>query len=439
MSTDVRFAAVKSLIKILEHDKFFDEMFAEYSEKVENTAELTNLLSGAVKSKLTLDFYIEKVSSKKVKKLSPVVRNILRAAVYELEYLNTPDYAAVNSYVELCRKLDKGAEGFVNGVLRGYIRKKNEIAPDEKELGEEKFISIKFSHPEWLIRKWLKHFGREKTEKICAYNNAPPKTVLRINTLKTDIDRLIKLFHDNGVEFEESAYCKDCLILKSSGNVRNIPGYREGFWVVQGESSSLVAEILAPQPGERILDMCAAPGGKTTHIAALMDDVGEVVAVDTSAERLKKVEENCLRLGITSVKTVVGDGTTIQARENFDRLLVDAPCSNTGVLITRPDARWKRTQEDVQNLTKLQMAILKNAAGQLKAGGMLVYSTCSIEPEENEQLIRAFLAENTDFALEKFTFAGAEHPGMLQILPCDYGIDGFFIAKLQKINHTMAS
>ncbi|NLF83056.1 MAG: 16S rRNA (cytosine(967)-C(5))-methyltransferase RsmB [Candidatus Gastranaerophilales bacterium] len=432
MSTDVRFATVKSLIKILEHDKFFDEVFAEYSEKVENTAELVNMLSGTVKSKLTLDFCIEKASSKNVKRLSPVVRNILRAAIYELEYLNTPDYAVVNSFVGLCRKLDKGAEGFVNGVLRGFIRKRSGIAPDEKELGEEKFLSIKFSHPEWLIRKWLKHYGREKTEKICAYNNAPPKTVLRFNALKTDKNSLIKLFSDNEIEFEESAYCKDCLILKSGGNVRDIPGYREGFWVVQGESSSLVAEILAPQAGERILDMCAAPGGKTTHIAALMGDVGEVVAVDISPERLKKVEENCARLGVKSVKTVVGDGTTIQAGENFDRILVDAPCSNTGVLIARPDARWKRTPEDLQNLTKLQMAILKNAVGQLKTGGTLVYSTCSIEPEENEILIRAFLEDNKAFSLENFMFAGAEQPGMLQILPCDYGIDGFFIVKLRK-------
>lgn len=432
MSTDIRFAAVKSLIKILEHGKFFDEVFAEYSEKVESAAELTNLLSGAVKSKLTLDYYIEKASSKNVKRFSPAVRNILRAALYELEYLNTPDYAVVNSYVGLCRRLDKGAEGFVNGVLRGFIRKKDEIAPNEKELEEETFLSIKYSHPEWLIRRWLKHFGREKTEKICAYNNAPPKTVLRVNTLKADKNRLIKLFNDNGVEFEESAYCNDCLILKSGGKVKDIPGYKEGFWVVQGESSSLVAEILAPQEGERILDMCAAPGGKTTHIAALMGDTGEVVAVDANPERLKKVEENCARLGVKSVKAVVGNGTAIQAGENFDRVLVDVPCSNTGVLIARPDARWKRTPEDMQSLTKLQMAILKNAVGQLKVSGTLVYSTCSIEPEENELLIRAFLEEVRDFSLENFIFAGVERLGMLQILPCDYGIDGFFIAKLRK-------
>ena len=434
---DVRFAALKCLIKILEQGFFYEEAFKLYAEKVNNPSELTNIVSGTVKFKITLDYFIEKISSKKLKKLSPNIRNILRLGIFELEFLQRPDYAAVNSYVELCKKLDKNMTSLVNAVLRNFIRKRDTIMPDEKELGVIKFISIKYSHPEWLVEKWLKTYGREETEKICEYNNKPAKTSLRVNTLKISKGVLIDLLKKNTVDFEESLYNENCIIIKHSGNIRKLPGYKEGFWIVQGESSSLVSEILDPQPGEEILDFCAAPGVKTTHIAALMQNKGEITAVDTSFERLKKINENCERLGITAIKAITGDAAKLQFDKKFDRVLVDAPCSNTGVLAARADARWQKKPEDIKSLSELQMNILKNAAKQLKPGGILVYSTCSIEPEENIFLINRFLEENKDLIPENFkqghAFGDKEFPGMLQILQSKYNIDGFFIAKLKKM------
>ncbi|OGH96058.1 MAG: 16S rRNA (cytosine(967)-C(5))-methyltransferase [Candidatus Melainabacteria bacterium GWF2_32_7] len=434
---DVRLSAVKCLIKILEQNKTSDEVINSYANKVSSIAELINLTAGTVKFKLTLDFFIENLSSRPMKKLSPPVKNILRAAIFELEYLKKPDYAVINSYVEISKLYDKKTSGFVNGILRNFLRKRDEINfPNIKE-NPVKAISINFSHPTWLVERWIKTYGVDETIKICEFNNKIPVISIRINTLKTSKSEVIALFRENNVEFEESLISDECLILKNPGNIKNLAGFKEGFWSVQGESSSLVAKVLDPQKEERILDLCAAPGGKTTHIAALMQNSGEIIAVDISKDRIKKIKENCERLGITCVKTVVVDASTFFDDDRFDKILIDAPCSNTGVFSKRPDARWKRTQEDIKKLTEIQLEILQNASGLLKEGGVLVYSTCSIEPEENILLVQDFLKNNPNFAFENISKQlpcleeGKE--GYIQILQSKHGIDGFFMAKLKKL------
>ena len=388
---EVRQAALNCLIKIIEHNNSYDETLEYYAGKVDNPSDLTNTVASTIKFKLALDYFIEQVSTRKIKKLSPIVRNLLRLGILELEYLKRPDYAVVNSYVDLCRKLDRNSASFINAVLRNFIRKKPEIPPE--------LIHIKYSHPKWLVDKGVKNFGIEATKKIMEYNNRPPKIHLRINTLKTD-----------KIDLPENP----------QGSIKNLPGYKEGYWVVQGESSSMVAPILDPQPGEKILDLCAAPGSKTTHIAALMGDKGEITAVDISPKRLERIKENCERLGIKSVKIVAGDAAEIKFKQEFDRILVDAPCSNTGVFNKRPDARWNRKPEDINNLADLQLKILNNAATMLKSGGVLVYSTCSIEPEEDQDVIQKFLEANKNFKLEFSKL----------ILQSECDMDGFFIAKL---------
>ncbi|OGI00046.1 MAG: hypothetical protein A2Y25_09050 [Candidatus Melainabacteria bacterium GWF2_37_15] len=390
---EVRQAALNCLVKILEHNNSYDETLELYAGKVDNPSDLTNTVASTVKFKLALDYFIEQVSTRKIKKLSPVVRNLLRLGIFELEYLKRPDYAVVNSYVDLCRKLDKNSASFVNAILRNFIRKRAEISIKDEDL------HIKYSHPKWLVDKWVKNYGIESAIKIMEYNNRPPKIHLRINTLKTD-----------KIDIPENP----------QGNIKNLPGYKEGYWVVQGESSAMVAPILDPQPGEKILDLCAAPGAKTTHIASLMGDKGEITAVDISPKRLERIKENCERLGIKSVKIVAGDAAEIRFKQEFDRILVDAPCSNTGVFGKRPDARWNRKPEDITNLADLQLKILNNAATMLKSGGVLVYSTCSIEPEEDQEVIQKFLETNENFKLEFSRL----------ILQSECDIDGFFIAKL---------
>lgn len=441
---DTRLAAVKCLIKIIEQNKTYDEAINFYADKAKNGhskdlkltlddychSELVNLVSGAVKYKLTLDFFIESVSSRS--KISPPIRNILRAGIYELEYLKNPDYAVINSYVEIAKKYDKNSSGFVNAVLRNFLRL-HESIPSPYSL------NIKYSHPEWLVDRWISNYGTEETIKICEFNNKIPVLSIRINQLKTSKEKLIDLFKENNIEFTESNISEECLILKNTGNIKNIFGFKEGLWMVQGESSSLVAKILDPQPNERILDVCAAPGGKTTHIAALMHDTGEIVAVDASKDRIKKIEENCQRLGINSVKTIVADAGIYNDNCRFDRILIDAPCSNTGVFVKRPDARWKRKPEDIKKLTDIQLKILENTSKLLKSGGMLVYSTCSIEPEENLLLIQKFLQNNSNFIFEdiskylSFINDGNGKDGYIQILQSKNNTDGFFIAKLKKL------
>lgn len=400
---EIRAAALKCLIKVLEHNESWEETLDYYLKQVVNPPELTNITVGAVKFKLALDYFISRVSSIKPKKLSHTVKNILRLGIYELEYLKKPDYAVVNSYVSLCRTYDRRSCSFVNAVLRNFIRQQETISIKEDDL------STKYSHPDWLIARWTKNYGLEKTIKIMEFNNRPPKLSLRINRLKT-----------HNIEGKESKYSKDCRIIENSGNITSIPGYKEGFWVVQSESSAMVSEILDPQPGENILDMCAAPGAKTTHIASLIGDRGIILAVDISPDRTAKITRNCARLGVTCVKTLVADAVTLDTDMRFDRVLVDAPCSNTGVFGRRPDARWNKKPEDIAGLANLQFKILNNAARLLKPGGVLVYSTCSIEPEENMLLVQKFLYENSCFLEEKYKI----------ILQSDYEIDGFFIAKL---------
>lgn len=431
---DTRIIALKVLIKTLEKKNFVDEVLNFYSDKVFSSAELINLTSGAIKQKLTLDFFIQNISQRKLKDLSYPVLNTLRLAVYELEYLKNPDYAVINSYVEIIKKYDKKAGSFVNGVLRNFIRKRANITFPEIEENPVYAISVKYSHPEWMIERWIKNYGIEDTIKICEYNNLAPKLVIRANTLKISTNNLMEFFHNN-LSFAHSKICDECLILEYQGNIREIPGFNEGYWVVQSESSCLVSKILDTREGEKILDFCAAPGGKTTHIAALTHDRSEITAIDINLSRLKKINENCQRLGVKSVKTQSCDAVKYLPKEKFDRILVDAPCSNTGVLSKRVDARWNKTSEDIKKLAELQLKILNNAAKLVKSQGTLVYSTCSIEPEENQAVIKKFLEANKNFTPDKISsyipWNMDKDEGYFQILQSRQNIDGFFIAKLK--------
>jgi len=434
---DVRIAALKSLNKILYKNSSSDDVLNYYSKQVFISSELKSLVAGVIRNKLTLDYFIANISDKKLKDLSNNVLNALRLALYELEFLETPDYAVLNSYVELIKHSDLKSGAFINGVLRNFIRKRTEITFPDIEKDPVPAISIKYSHPEWMVERWLPNYGIDDTVKICKYNNLSPKLTIRTNTLKISKEKLKTFFKENDVSFTDDRMVSNCLILHQKGDIREIPGFKEGYWLVQSESSSLVSIVLDPKENEKILDLCAAPGGKTTHIAALMNDKGKIKAVDLSSKRLEKVKENCLRLGIDSVEYEAADAKEYTTKEQFDRILIDAPCSNTGVLAKRIDARWKKTKEDIKNLAKLQLEILNNAAKLIKSGGIIVYSTCSIEPEENQEVITKFLEKNIDFKLDKIapylTWEIEEDKGYFQILQSKQNIDGFFIARFKKL------
>lgn len=424
---DAREASLKALIDI-SYNKDFDKVFSTYIEKTKYRADFGQLVNGVIRNISYLDFIIEKISQRKPKFLQNNVRNILRLAFFELEFTKTPDYAIVNSYVEMTKIQNDKAVSFVNAILRNFLRKKDTIVLPKNFLDA---LSIKYSHPKWMIKRWMLHFGKDEIENILNFNNTSYGLWVRVNTLKISVNAFISLLVENDIEYEQNEILPDCIKVHHKGNIEDLTGFKEGYFLVQGLASSLVANILAPDENENVLDICAAPGCKTAHIAALMNNTGNITAVDISKKRLERLEQNLSRLDITNTTFTDQDASKATFKNSFDKILVDAPCSNTGVFCKKPDAKWKKTIEDIEDLAKVQYNILNNCAKYLKVGGTLVYSTCSIEPEENILVVHNFLQHNKNFELVPFELP-CETEGTLQLIPSEFGMEGFFIAKLTK-------
>jgi 16S rRNA (cytosine967-C5)-methyltransferase len=380
------------------------------------------IVYGIVRWQSTLDWLIARKTNGREQK--PALQNLLRLGLYQIFWLDRiPDHAAVHETVELAKQNGFGPQaGFVNAILRGYLREADET---KKLLADLKISNpaIGFSHPQWLVEKWQKKFGDEKTTKLLEWNNTPPKTFARVNILKTDARKLIEKWREENVEYDfvRRDWLEENLIfeLKSHLPLNSLASFRDGWFYIQDPSTLLAVRELDPQPGETILDLCAAPGGKTTFIAQLMNNEGKIIASDISEERLKLVQENCARLGISCVETILSSTLDSQL-STFDRILVDAPCSNTGVMRRRVDLRWRISPEEISRLQQTQLDLLKFAATKLKSGGVLVYSTCSLEPEENSEVVKEFLREHGNFKLESER----------ELLPFVDNVDGAFVAKL---------
>ncbi len=431
---NTRTYAIKALTEILEKDRQASEVMNSYN--IEFIGEFHALVSGTIKRKLTLDYIIENISDRKIKNIEVQIRNILRLALYEIEYLKTPHYAVLDSYVETAKKKGKKQSGFVNAVLRKYLREKDSIQYPDINKNPALALSIKYSHPQWLVKKWIKNYGLAETEKICEYNNLIPELTLRINTLKITKEKLKELFGKNKIEFSENKLCTECLNIAHQGKITELAGYNEGYWSIQGIPSVFASIVLSPKENDRILDVCAAPGGKTAHIASLINNKGSITAMDSSLKRIEKIKENCKRLGISCVKKIFANAVEFSSDTEYDRILIDAPCSNTGVFGKRFDARYKKTEKDIKNLAEIQYSILLNVSKYLKKGGVLVYSTCSIEPEENELLIKRFIKENKNYNFDEIMpylpLKSEKDDGFIQILPSKHNIEGFFIARIKR-------
>ncbi len=400
---------------------------------------VTELVYGAVKAGDTLDWILRRYVNRSLKKIEPMVRDILRLGIYQIFYLNkVPASAACNTAVELTKKYSNmGTAKFVNAVLRTAVREPEKAKfPSGKGHGVEE-LALQSMHPYWLVKRWVREFGFHGARDLCFFNNSEAPLSVRTNTLKGSRKDLLDALTKAGAEAQESAWTPEGLIITKHGSLDALLPLQQGFCQVQDESSMLVAHVVDPQPGEFVLDCCSAPGGKTTHLAALMQDKGRIVAGDIYEHKLARIEENAKRLGISIIET-----DRIDAREvgeeywsMADRVLVDAPCSGLGVLRRKPDARWNKTAEEIDALPALQLEILTSAAKAVKAGGVLVYSTCTIEPQENQEVVMAFLAENPDFCLEN---TGSFLPGekrdeqMIQLYPQVDGTDGFFIARMRR-------
>ena len=401
-----------------------------------DSAFILELVYGVLRNRSSLDWTLERFSANPLGTTDIETRNILRLGAYQLLFLDkVPASAAVNTSTELAKEYGRKS-GYVNGLLRNLERNKAAL-PRPAFDDPARQLCVLYSHPEWLVRRWIARFGRERTEKLLAACNRPAPLILRTNTLRSTRDELMRALIAEGSDVRETKHSPVGLELLSSPGLNELAAFREGRFLVQDEAAQLVGLMVAPAPGDAVLDACAAPGGKATHLAELMGNQGSVVALDSDANRLKRVVENSARLGTTIVRPVVGDAAKYRDAM-FDKVLVDAPCSGLGVLRRHPDGRWTKSEKIVAERQASQRSILQNCARLLNPGGALVYATCTTEPEENEDLINAFIASaRGEFRIDDprqylspsaAALIGPE--GFFRTFPYEPSLDGFFGARL---------
>ena len=399
----------------------------------------TELVYGTVKALGTLDWYLAQCVTRPLDKVAPEILCILRMSAYQLLYMERiPASAACNEAVKLTRSVShEGSAKFVNGVLRGLLRKQaaGELTFPEEGEDDAGYLSLKYYHPRWLVKRWLGPWGREGTERLLAFDNSAAPVCLRVNTLVTTREQLLRDLAEAGAQVHASAWSADGIVCEKLPSLHALMAALPKHFYIQDESSMLVAPLLAAAPGMRVLDLCSAPGGKTTHVAQLMQNKGEIIACDVHEHKLELIAENAKRLDITCIEPLLNDATVERSEwlGSFDRVLVDAPCSGMGVLRRRAEARWRKQRKDLKLFPPLQLAILEQAAKYVKDGGHMVYSTCTIEQSENHYLVEEFLANHPEWQRVPFVHPRTgEEVTELQLLPQVDEIDGFYICVLER-------
>ena len=391
------------------------------------------LAYGAIQNRRTLDYVIVALSSRGADSIDLPLLNALRLGVYQVAFLDgVPDYAAVGESVDLARRHGRGGHRLVNAVMRRATREASDLIAELTDNSPAE-AAVRHSHPEWVVRMWWDALGREQTIALLERDNGPAENAVRANELLVTPGEVAEELAEQGVESRAADDIPEALVLNGQFDAHGSQLFKQGAIMPQSRASMLVARALDPQPGERVLDMCAAPGAKTTHLAALLGNDGEVVAVEKHGGRAKALEENCDRLGATCVTVREADAADVEG--TFDRVLLDPPCSDLGTLQARPDVRWKKDEDAVARLATEQKHLLRTAADRVRPGGTLVYSTCTISPDENERQIASFLDHRTDFRLDEpsESFSRYAHPTaekLVQVFPHRHGTDGFFIARL---------
>lgn len=408
---------------------------------------VTELVYGTLKQRLALDWHLQCFLSKPLESLPPTLQEILRLGAYQLLFLNKiPARAAINEAVNQTKaKGLTGLSGMVNGVLRNLERNKQELTLPDPEAQPALYLSINYSHPLWMVERWLKRWGFADAKALCQTNNSPAPTWLRVNSLRLTREELGERLSRAGVESSFGDRVPESIEIAGFSSLEKLEPLQAGLCTVQDESSMLVAHVLDAQAGEHVVDACAAPGGKTTHIAQLMRNTGKISAFEIHPHKLQLIEGICRRLGVCCVETRQGDARELSKLVSgpVDRVLVDAPCSGLGVLRRKPDARWRKTVGEIQELQGLQLQILLEGAKILRPGGTLVYSTCTIEPEENFEVIKLFRRLHPEFSpvdlnkvlpfiLERESDRHMASKGYIQFLPHIHKMDGFFVAALTR-------
>lgn len=443
MTDNPRRAAADILFKIYKNGAYLNEelnnlrrsgMLSETDMRF-----VTELTNGVIKYKLRLDYIIGKNSSVKVKKIAPYILAILECAVYQMIFMDrVPDSAAVNEGVKLTKTKNLSrSSGFVNGVLRSISKCYDTIAYPEDRA---EYLSVYYSYPLWICRHWIEEFGAERTEALLRAFEEKADIMLRCNSLRTDVKKLTESLNNDGCTakvFSKDGFKIDYLAECSQiSNIANLDSYRKGWFYVQDFAAALTVEALAPEPGMTVMDMCAAPGGKTTHMAEKMNNQGKIYAFDIHNHKIATINENAARLGIDIINAECGNSAEFDSRFEAiaDRVLVDAPCSGMGVLRRKPDIKYSRSEGDIEQLADTGYAILENSSRYVKNGGILVYSTCTIEHIENDGVTERFLQNHPEFRKVTLDICDKDNDGSITLYPDTDGCDGFYICKMQRVS-----
>lgn len=436
--SDARNIAYESLLKCEIRQSYpnieIDSAIEKHGITGVDRAFYTALVYGTIERKITLDYIINCFSGRDIAKIDKEILVILRMGVYQIMFMGSvPDHAACNECVELCKKKGKrSASGFVNALLRETIRKKENIVYPDRAKEPVKYLSVMYSYPEWLCEMWLSDYGFERAEKILSALNISPDMTLRVNTIKTDKSNVLSYLADKDIKADNGLYAKNAVRLLQSCPVSALDILQDGHVFVQDEASQLCAEVLGAESGDTVIDTCSCPGGKSFSVALNMQNEGKVYSFDLHGNKLSLVQKGAKKLGIEIIETREHDGSTFieEMKGIADRVLVDAPCSGLGVIAKKPDLRYKE-KNAIERLPDIQYRILNASSNYVKKGGVLVYSTCTLNIRENEKVVERFLAEHKEYKPYDFDFGNGikSEKGMLTLYPDTHKTDGFFISR----------
>ncbi|RAK07364.1 16S rRNA (cytosine967-C5)-methyltransferase [Halanaerobium saccharolyticum] len=444
---NLRLEILKALLRV-EKGSYSNLLLNSKLENIDDQRDknlFTEIFYGVIRNKLYLDYIVKQFSKTPLSKMDEEVLMGLRIGVYQLFFLDKiPARAAIFESVEAVKILlpvsRKGAVSFTNGVLRNINRKQEEIQLPLKKDDPEKFLSIKYSYPIWLVRRFIKDYGLSKTEMILKAGNKRAEVIYRHNSLKVDQKEFIDLLAEDQIKYENT-FLNSFYRLKEVNNPAATRAFKTGAAYIQGTSAGLASLLLDPQVDMEVLDLAAAPGGKTSHLAELMNNTGQITALDISQHRLNLVKENLSRLGVKNVNLKKGDAAEYEDNKKYDKILADLPCSGLGLIASKPEIKWDKDEQVIKRMAELQYKILSNNLDKLKIGGELLYSTCTLTREENQDLIKRILSENKDFELidinkklSKVSSLNLEKNNeFLELLPGEVDSEGFFYALLKKV------
>jgi 16S rRNA (cytosine967-C5)-methyltransferase len=441
-----RETALRALVRVEEDDAYLNLVLPSLLQNapIAERALTVQIATGTLQRLNTIDWVINLYSRRNLDTYTPWLRNLLRLSVYQILFLDrVPHYAIVDEAVRLARRFGhRGVAGLANALLRRIAAESKSLPWPDPIVKRSEYLSLKHSQPFWLVDRLISRFGFDEAESWCIASNQKPLISIRPNALRTDSALLIEKMHSEGFETSASPVVPAMLRLAEGASPAAAESFRRGLFTIQGESSALVAPLLDPRPGDLVIDLCSAPGGKTTHLAELIGDSGRVYACDLHQGRLQLVEKAASRLGLQNITTVVVDGRNpgTQNLPLADAILVDAPCSGLGVIRRLPEIKWRRNEDDLLRMQTLQIELLRSAARMLKPGGKLLYSVCTTEPEETEAVATAFNMAHQQFIAEELLSrlplslqSGQDSSETIKLWPHRHDLDGFFIALWRKM------